>query len=255
MGFKLSKAEFNKMLEKNPNLQIRDAFGDDIDIGGANRTTQSTSKQTKIVKTKTSVDTTDTQQMGDNPSHKKSKSGVLVTLENVHEALRESTVSYHIEENGILMVFDGAKILSRNQTDTLKEIKYKNMLLSQYKKTWFTKTHDLLLNMFVDELEGKVVLPNFKDERVRLYLYRETDKRLYDEDNLVTGFKYLIDGLRQTVQLGSLEFNLLPDDNQKHIGECVAYQVKGKCNRIAIRILRGSNKPDVQNFDDFLNLD
>lgn len=95
----------------------------------------------------------------------------------------------------------------------------------------------------------------FENEPLRLYLYRETDGRLYDEDNLVTGFKYIIDGLRQEILFNNEVFTLIKDDNQNYIKECTAYQVKSKSNRIAVRILLGSNKPNVNSFEDFKELD
>lgn len=253
MTLKFTPQQLEKMLKDNPSLNISSSFGDDI------QSTSLITKTTKLSKTKNNnidTDFIDDESFPQSEVKAKKKSGVEITLENVHNALLSCSMRYEIEPDGkgILLVFDGAKILSRNQTDSLKEKKYLMIKLSQYKKTWFKQVETLLLNMFADDLTNKIKLPSVKGEKLRLYLYRETDKKLYDEDNLVTGFKYLIDGLRQPVKIGGLTFSLIEDDNQDYIKECIAYQVKGKQNLIAVRILIGSNKVNVKSFNDFCNL-
>lgn len=228
MALKLTPQQLKEMMKNNPSLSINNSFGDNID---------SLSEITKISKDQS----------------KKQDSPIVKTLTKVHLAVANSTIHYEInhDSRSILMVFEGAKILSRNQTDSLKETKYTIMLLNKYKKEWLQKVEEILFKM----KKENPTLMEFENEPLRLYLYRETDGRLYDEDNLVTGFKYIIDGLRQEILFNNEVFTLIKDDNQNYIKECTAYQVKSKSNRIAVRILLGSNKPNVNSFEDFKELD
>lgn len=226
---KLSGKDFAQMLKNNPHMRVHSIIGKNMDDCNENLTTN---------------------MAADNVADKKVKSNsyekIMKNFDKVYQSLDNSTGSHCFDNDGNLVIyFPDAILFSRNQTDTLKEQKPFPYLLTRYKKLWLKKVGEVLSSL------SKLNIVYDEDEPLRLYLYRETSNKLYDEDNLATAFKYFIDGLRQEVN----GYQLFKDDNQKIIKECVPFQVKSTKNCVAIKIIRGIRKPIINNFEDFLDLE
>ena len=119
----------------------------------------------------------------------------------------------------------------------------------KYKKLW----HEKMFKEIHKMIESGKELPDFKDIRVKIYVYRESSK-LIDADNIYASYKYMIDGLRQKHKIGDGEYAVLDDDNPNFVSVIRSTQVLSKENNIAIKIVPDFDKKEQpKNIMEFLN--
>lgn len=200
-GLRMTPEAFSKMMENNPHVKLNDTF------------------QT-------------------NPQPKPERKSV-VDLEKVCESIKQAKMRFEYNERSLILILDGARVLSLNQMFSLYQQKsghnqpYK---MIYYKKVWEEKMKALLEALLLDSIENEKPLPQF-DGAVKLFLFRQSAK-LLDEDNYSASFKFMIDGLRRETVLFHRQYQVLKDDSKHFVSSVSSCQVKDKHNIIAIKLVK-----------------
>lgn len=201
------------------------------------------------------------------PIKTKNKSKTVVDFDKVCQSIKDSRVEFQYNENELMIILHGARILSTNQIYAFlqkKSQKKSNKNLSsipfyivKYKAVLEAKIREIMQEVLIFHHQNKVPLPTFNlsnlnDNKVKVFLYRQS-QRLLDEDNMYGAFKYIIDCLRKTYTLDgiNLSYTLLEDDNKKIISTIETYQVKDKENAIAVKLVLDANYKEIASLDEF----
>lgn len=172
-----------------------------------------------------------------------------VDFDKVYDSIAKSEVGVDFSRNHLSFVFHDCRVLSLNQIFSLLQRKPKPFQIMKYKKLW----HEKMFKEIHKMIESGKELPDFKDVRVKIYVYRESSK-LIDADNIYASYKYMIDGLRQKHKIGDDEYAVLDDDNPDFVSVIRSTQVLSKENNIAIKIVPDFDKKEQpKNIMEFLN--
>lgn len=172
-----------------------------------------------------------------------------VDFDKVYDSIAKSEVEVDFSRNHLSLVFHDCRVLSLNQIFSLLQRKPKPFQIMKYKKLW----HEKMFKEIHKMIESGKELPDFKDIRVKIYVYRESSK-LIDADNIYASYKYMIDGLRQKHKIGDGEYAVLDDDNPNFVSVIRSTQVLSKENNIAIKIVPDFDKKEQpKNIMEFLN--
>lgn len=172
-----------------------------------------------------------------------------VDFDKVYDSIAKSEVGVDFSRNHLSLVFYDCRVLSLNQIFSLLQRKPKPFQIMKYKKLW----HEKMFKEIHKMIESGKELPDFKDVRVKIYVYRESSK-LIDADNIYASYKYMIDGLRQKHKIGDDEYAVLDDDNPDFVSVIRSTQVLSKENNIAIKIVPDFDKKEQpKNIMEFLN--
>lgn len=172
-----------------------------------------------------------------------------VDFDKVYDSIAKSEVEVDFSRNHLSFVFHDCRVLSLNQIFSLLQRKPKPFQIMKYKKLW----HEKMFKEIHKMIESGKELPDFKDIRVKIYVYRESSK-LIDADNIYASYKYMIDGLRQKHKIGDGEYAVLDDDNPNFVSVIRSTQVLSKENNIAIKIVPDFDKKEQpKNIMEFLN--
>lgn len=238
MSLNLSEEDFIKMMSKNKSLKINTHFG------------KNNSEHQKI----TIIKESPTVKNNNNP----------VDFDKVVQSIKESKISFTYDESSLLIILDGARVLSVNQIYALLQKRLNNTKKSipyyivTYKKIWSEKMNEIVENIILDSIKNNQLLPNFNKYihngyKVKLFIYRQSTK-LLDEDNIYGSFKVIIDCLRKKYNFLGIEYNFIPDDNKNFISQIEPHQVKNKQNIIAIKMVLDEENKEINNINEFSQL-
>ena len=212
----LTEDDLASMLQKNKHLKIHEP--NKIQI---NKTSHHCSKKDSIYI----------------PSKKQKRVNENVDFEAVYESIDSSRYIYQYNDNSLLIVFYGCRVLSLNQMMSYLQVKPVPFHMMKYKSLWHSKMKTVIEDIVVNSLTNNTPLPNFSDpnKTVKLEIFRQSSKTL-DEDSIASSFKYIIDSLREKHNVLGKDYQIIPDDNQQYISTIIPYQNKDKNNIIAIKL-------------------
>ena len=210
----LTEDDLASMLQKNKHLKIHGS--DKIQI---NKTDYHGSKKDSI----------------DIPSKKRVRKNV--DFDAVYESIDSSQYIYQYNDNSLLIVFYGCRVLSLNQMMSYLQVKPVPFQMIKYKSLWHSKMKTVIEDIVVNGLTSNTPLPNFSasNKTVKLEIFRQASKTL-DEDSIASSFKYIIDALREKHNILGKDYQIIPDDNQQYISTIIPYQNQDKNNIIAIKL-------------------
>lgn len=213
----LTEDDLANMLQKNKHLKIHEP--NKIQI---NKTSHRGSKKDSI----------------DIQSKKRVRKNVEnVDFDAVYESIDLSQYIYQYNDNSLLIVFYGCRVLSLNQMMSYLQVKPVPFHMMKYKSLWHSKMKTVIEDIVINSLTNNMPLPNFSDpnKTVKLEIFRQASKTL-DEDSIASSFKYIIDALREKHNVLGKDYQIIPDDNQQYISTIIPYQNKDKNNIIAIKL-------------------
>lgn len=223
---KLTKKQFEELLQKNPKLKISQDFGgvpkfipekiENLQISKSQSKNNKIiiSKENKIQNNKKILLNSETNSLDLNK--KKQKEQFSISQLNKNNLL--SSIETSSSDNHFAVLFNGAKLLSVNQIFSI--LQYRKYEIFKYKKTW----HNLITNaLFLEKEKNNQKLPFF-DDSVEIILFRQAQK-LVDEDAMTTMFKFIIDGFK--FHLKKNPIGILQEDNPKIVHKISSYSEKG----------------------------
>jgi hypothetical protein len=237
---KLTKKQFENLLEKNPKLKIAQDFGgypkiilEPIEsIKNLNQSSKNNKiiieKEKKTKNTKKILLNSEINSFNLDKKEKKVQSSTyLLNKTNLSSIIQTSSSHDHFS-----VLFDGAKLLSVNQIFAI--LQYRKYEIFTYKKTW----HNLIINALNIEQEKNHKKLPFFDDAVEIILFRQAQK-LVDEDAITTMFKFIIDGFKFHPEKNPL--GILQEDNPKIVHKISCYSEKG-VPIVGIKIQRCTQK-------------